>query len=124
MVDTDFPQLSELVFGHVGDGNVHYNFIASKPMESEHFDKIASLAKDALYSLVCEMNGSISAEHGIGVEKREALERFATEAQLRLMRTVKQTLDPADLMNPGKVLRSLREGQSASSSVELEEGGS
>lgn len=111
MVDTDFPQLSELVFGHIGDGNIHYNFVASQKMEPDHFDHMAELAKVALYSLVCEMDGSISAEHGIGIDKKDALERFATEAQLRLMRSVKRTIDPAGLMNPGKVLRSPLEEQ-------------
>jgi FAD/FMN-containing dehydrogenase len=122
IVDVDFPQLSELVFGHVGDGNIHYNFVAANSMEPEHFDNMAALAKVALYTLVCELEGSISAEHGIGVEKKGALERFATPAQLRLMRTVKQTLDPADIMNPGKVLRSARESP-ALGKMSLLEGG-
>jgi FAD/FMN-containing dehydrogenase len=91
-------------FGHLGDGNVHYN--VSQPVGA---DKAAFLAlwepmSEAIHELVNRMGGSISAEHGIGRMKREALLRFKDPVALDMMRTIKSALDPHGILNPGKVL--------------------
>ncbi len=91
-------------FGHIGDGNLHYN--VSQPVGA---DKEAFLARwgelnHRIHTIVARYNGSISAEHGIGVLKRDELVHFKSTVALELMRRVKKVFDPAGIMNPGKVL--------------------
>jgi FAD/FMN-containing dehydrogenase len=93
-----------VVFGHFGDGNVHYN--VSQPLG---LDKAAYLAlwdemSGAVHDLVAEMGGSISAEHGIGQMKRADLLRYKSPVELTLMRKIKAALDPKGILNPGKLL--------------------
>jgi FAD/FMN-containing dehydrogenase len=98
------PGVRVVAFGHVGDGNVHYNL--SQPRDSDAAGFLA--ARDALatvvYQVVDRFNGSISAEHGIGQAKRDHLRQFRSETELGLMRAVKGALDPHNIMNPGKVI--------------------
>ena len=99
-----FPGIRVVAFGHVGDGNLHYNL--SKPGAQENAAFIASqpavnrIVHDAVHAL----NGSISAEHGIGQLKRLELLRYKSPVEMALMRSIKQALDPRGLMNPGKIL--------------------
>jgi D-lactate dehydrogenase (cytochrome) len=91
-------------FGHVGDGNIHYN--VSQPMGA---DKEAFLARwhevnEVVDDVVAKFSGSISAEHGIGVMKRDLLPGVKDPVALNLMRTLKRTLDPNNILNPGKVV--------------------
>ena len=97
-------QLPMPSFGHVGDGNLHYNVSQPADMEEAAFRSAGSGITDLIYELVTEMGGSISAEHGIGVLKKESLERFKDPVELALMRRVKNALDPANTLNPGKVV--------------------
>ena len=99
-----WPELSTLLFGHVGDGNLHFNFVASQPLEADRFSRVMGEAVDALYRLTAEFDGSISAEHGVGQHKMELLQQLAPSGQLRIMRILKEALDEHKLMNPGKVL--------------------
>ena len=99
------PGIRPVAFGHVGDGNVHFNL--SQPVGA---DKTAYLERwfefnEIVHDIVVEMNGSISAEHGIGRLKRDELAHYASPVELELMRKVKRALDPDDLMNPGKMLQ-------------------
>jgi FAD/FMN-containing dehydrogenase len=93
------------VFGHVGDGNLHFNCQApagwSKPQFMEHGDAISG----AIYDLVTSYGGSISAEHGIGRIKVDELTHYRGKIELDVMRSLKRALDPDNLMNPGKVIR-------------------
>ena len=93
-----------VVFGHVGDGNLHYNVSQPVGLERQHFAEQGEHITTAIYDLVTEMGGSISAEHGIGVLKRDALLRYRSSAEIALMRTLKKALDPANTLNPGKVI--------------------
>ena len=99
-----FPGIRVVAFGHVGDGNLHYNL--SKPNAQENTDFIASQPEvnRIVHDLVHVLNGSISAEHGIGQLKRVELLRYKSSVEMALMRCIKQALDPQGLMNPGKVL--------------------
>ena len=99
-----FPGIRVVAFGHVGDGNLHYNL--SKPNAQENTDFIASQPEvnRIVHDLVHVLNGSISAEHGIGQLKRDELLRYKSPVEMALMRCIKQALDPQGLMNPGKVL--------------------
>ena len=99
-----FPGVRIVCFGHLGDGNLHYNL--SKPAAQDNAQFIAQEAavNRIVHGLVHEMGGSISAEHGLGQLKRIENQRYKSEVELDLMRAIKRTLDPLGLMNPGKVL--------------------
>ncbi len=104
LVEEMVPGIRPVSFGHVGDGNVHFNL--SQPVDA---DREAFLARweevnEAVHELVVEMGGSISAEHGIGRLKLAENARFKSAVELDLMRAIKQALDPRGLMNPGKVI--------------------
>lgn len=101
---TAYPGVRPCPFGHVGDGNVHFNI--SQPLD---MDKDAYLAEwenmnRIIHDLVVEMKGSISAEHGIGRLKVEEMEHYKDPIELDLMKTLKAALDPKRTMNPGKVV--------------------
>ena len=92
-------------FGHLGDGNLHYNVQAPEGLPAAQFlrDQEAEVNR-VVYAAVHEHAGSISAEHGIGVLKREELARSKPPVALAMMRAIKQALDPQGLLNPGRVL--------------------
>src|SRR5262249_38516838 len=94
-----------VAFGHMGDGNVHYN--CGKPAREEarrFFGEDSPEVNHVVYEVVRELGGSISAEHGLGVLKVEEIKRYKSALELDLMRQIKRPLDPHGLMNPGKVL--------------------
>ena len=93
-----------LAFGHVGDGNVHFNF--SRPLTMKDADFMAQAEKihHIIHDIVHKLGGSISAEHGLGRHKREEIKRFKDPASLELMSKIKDLIDPNGIMNPGKVI--------------------
>ena len=92
-------------FGHLGDGNLHYNVFPQKGRTvADHLNQ-RDHVKHALHDLVHEMGGSVSAEHGIGRLKIDDLERYADPVKLALMRQIKDMFDPNGILNPGAVLR-------------------
>ena len=100
-----FPEVRIVAFGHIGDGNIHYN--ASMPQAKNNADFITHAEYQVnriVYEIVASLEGSISAEHGLGQLKREEITHYKSAVELELMRSVKHTLDPHGLMNPGKVL--------------------
>ena len=99
-----FPGIRIVAFGHIGDGNIHYN--CALPKTAENGVSIGSPAEvnRIVYDLVASLDGSISAEHGLGQLKRLEIARYKSPLELDLMRSVKRALDPHNLMNPGKVL--------------------
>lgn len=100
-----FPGIRIVAFGHMGDGNVHYNASMPDAGQNETFIKNHEGAVNKLvYTVVRELDGSISAEHGLGQLKRDIIRDYKDPLELELMRNIKQTLDPHGLMNPGKVL--------------------
>jgi FAD/FMN-containing dehydrogenase len=101
-----FPGVRLVNYGHLGDGNLHYNVQAPDAADAEAFLRDQEKPINALvYALVDRYRGSISAEHGIGSLKREKLEEHKSPVALGLMRAIKQALDPHNLMNPGRVLK-------------------
>jgi len=98
------PCARPVPFGHLGDGNIHYN--VSQPVGAEPADFLARWhdVNAVVFDIVLKMGGSISAEHGIGVLKRDELPEVKDKVAIELMRAVKAMLDPLGIMNPGKVL--------------------
>jgi FAD/FMN-containing dehydrogenase len=98
------PGARPLIFGHLGDGNLHYNLAAPVGLDARTFMDNAAVANRIVHDLVAAAGGSISAEHGIGQLKRDELTRYKSGVEIDLMRRVKAALDPRGLLNPGKVL--------------------
>lgn len=92
-------------FGHLGDGNLHYNVFPRQGQSRADHEEARGGIKTCVHDLVHEMGGSVSAEHGIGRLKVDDLERYGDPAKLAAMRAIKQALDPKGIMNPGAVLR-------------------
>jgi FAD/FMN-containing dehydrogenase len=99
------PGLRPHPLGHIGDGNVHFGFGAPKGMDRPTLQQYAPAVTRAVNDLITSMAGSISAEHGIGIEKLDELQHYRSKIELDTMRTIKRALDPKNIMNPGKVLR-------------------
>jgi FAD/FMN-containing dehydrogenase len=99
------PGMRLVNFGHLGDGNLHYNVQAPEGVDAQAFlQQRESEINRIVYDAVAAHGGSISAEHGIGALKRDELPRHKDAAALALMRAVKQALDPHGVLNPGRVL--------------------
>jgi len=96
-----FPTARVVCFGHIGDGNLHYNLSFPAPAPSAEQTQAAN---KIVYALLDEMQGSISAEHGLGQMKRDEITRHKSTVELDMMRAIKKALDPLNIMNPGKVI--------------------
>ncbi|MBI3094430.1 MAG: FAD-binding oxidoreductase [Rhodocyclales bacterium] len=99
-----FPEVRIVCFGHIGDGNLHYNQSRSDAQSNADFIAQTAAVNRIVHDLVHQLGGSISAEHGLGQLKREEVLRYKSGTEMGLMRAVKQALDPRGLMNPGKLL--------------------
>lgn len=99
-----FPGLRIVAFGHIGDGNLHYNQSQAAAGLNAAFLAAQPTVNRIVHDLVDELGGSISAEHGIGQLKRDELLRYKSPVEIEMMRAIKRVLDPQGLMNPGKVL--------------------
>jgi FAD/FMN-containing dehydrogenase len=104
LVDSMMPEARLVAFGHVGDGNLHFNVTQPATADQEAFLAEGRALSDALYELAIGMGGSFSAEHGIGVLKKAHLLKFRGGTELDLMRKLKLALDPGNTLNPGKVI--------------------
>jgi FAD/FMN-containing dehydrogenase len=91
-------------FGHLGDGNLHYNVFPMPGKTRDDYEHLRSDIKDIVHGLVADLGGSFSAEHGVGRMKVADLARYGDPAGLAAMRAIKAALDPAGIMNPGAVL--------------------
>jgi|SRR5690625_722299 len=98
------PNIEHMIFGHLGDGNLHYNVMSGQAYTEQELvakqEELSNLVHDAVLSF----GGSISAEHGVGQLKRDWLPRYKDPVEISLMRRIKQALDPQNIMNPGKVI--------------------
>jgi FAD/FMN-containing dehydrogenase len=115
--EAEMPGIRVCAFGHFGDGNIHFNLSQPVGMDRaaylarwEHFNRI-------VHDIVHGMNGSIAAEHGIGLIKRDELTLYKDPVALDLMRTLKASLDPLNILNPGKVLPEKTAASSAPSAM-------
>lgn len=103
-LEAAWPGVRIVAFGHLGDGNLHYNLSRPEAQGNDAFIARTGEVNRIVHDLVHAAGGSISAEHGIGQLKRAELQRYKSPVELDLMRSIKAALDPRGLMNPGKVL--------------------
>jgi FAD/FMN-containing dehydrogenase len=103
-LEAAMPGVRVFPFGHVGDGNIHFNVSQPVGMDKQAFHGHWGEFNRIVHDLVAEMNGSFSAEHGIGQIKKAELRHYRSTTELELMRTIKTALDPLGIMNPGKIL--------------------
>ena len=99
------PNCRPVPFGHVGDGNLHFNCQSPPGWDKKRFNEHGEAISGAVYDLVVGFGGSISAEHGIGRLKVDELAHYRSRIELDVMRSIKRALDPQNLMNPGKIVR-------------------
>ncbi|MGH8854847.1 MAG: FAD-binding oxidoreductase [Telluria sp.] len=99
-----FPNCQIVCFGHLGDGNLHYNVAPPNGIGHDSFLSHQDAVNRIVHDSVAAFSGSISAEHGVGALKRDELVRYKSAVELDLMRAVKAALDPLGIMNPGKIL--------------------
>jgi FAD/FMN-containing dehydrogenase len=104
LVERHVPGARLIAYGHLGDGNLHFNVSPPPGVAAATFLAHEGALKRALHDLVASMRGTFSAEHGIGRLKVDELRRYEDPVALELMRRIKHALDPAGIMNPGKVL--------------------
>jgi len=98
------PGIRSFAFGHMGDGNIHYDFLAPIGMPKGEIRSHSAALHTAIYEVVDDLNGSVSAEHGIGQMKAQLLQTKKDPVALDMMYAIKQALDPKGILNPGKVL--------------------
>jgi FAD/FMN-containing dehydrogenase len=106
-LETHVPEGFLVCYGHVGDGNLHFNLSERRGLSSGALVARREEIRRVIHDLVRDEGGSFSAEHGIGQAKLAELERYSSEVELGLMRAIKKTLDPNGILNPGKVLNVL-----------------
>ena len=99
-----FPGCRMVTFGHLGDGNLHYNVSAPVGEQNEAFIARQAEVNRVVHDSVHRFGGSISAEHGLGALKRDEIRRYKSQVEMQLMQSIKHALDPLGLMNPGKVI--------------------
>ncbi|MBR0800429.1 FAD-binding oxidoreductase [Bradyrhizobium jicamae] len=99
------PTIRPYQLGHIGDGNIHFSFKWPANMAPAEMLELSPKVTRAVNDLIVSMGGSISAEHGVGIEKLDELARCRSKTELDVMRTIKRALDPQNIINPGKVLR-------------------
>ncbi|MGY8664321.1 FAD-binding oxidoreductase [Bradyrhizobium sp. UFLA05-109] len=99
------PTIRPYPLGHIGDGNLHFSFMGPIGMDRPTLTQYSAAITRSVNDLITSMGGSISAEHGIGIEKIDELAHYRSRTELDVMRTIKRALDPKTIMNPGKILR-------------------
>jgi len=104
LLDKAFPGCQLVCFGHLGDGNLHFNVAPPAGVSNEDFLRNQDSVNRVVHDSVVAFGGSISAEHGIGALKRDELARYKSPVELNMMRAIKAALDPLGIMNPGKIL--------------------
>ncbi|MEM7177944.1 MAG: FAD-binding oxidoreductase [Pseudomonadota bacterium] len=105
VVEAIDPSLVINCFGHVGDGNLHYNVFPAKGRSRPDYDNVRPIVKRDIHDLVNSIGGSVSAEHGVGRLKLDDLERYGDPGHLAASRAIKAALDPLGVLNPGAVIR-------------------
>lgn len=103
-VTSRYPDFEIVWFGHIGDGNLHLNVLKPDTMPVDDFKSTCETVSDEVLAIVQQFGGSVSAEHGVGLLKRNQLHFSRSPAEIEFMRGIKRTFDPNGIMNPGKLL--------------------
>lgn len=103
IVGSQYPDFEIVWFGHIGDGNLHLNILKPQALSKEEFFKRCESVNTQVFETVQKYNGSVSAEHGVGLTKKPYLHYTRSAAEIAYMKAVKQVFDPNNVMNPGKV---------------------
>jgi FAD/FMN-containing dehydrogenase len=98
-----YPDFEIIWYGHIGDGNVHLNILKPEDLDQEEFQRRCGAVSKGIFEIVAEFRGSVSAEHGVGVAKKEYLGYSRAPVEIELMRQIKRVFDPKGIMNPGKI---------------------
>ena len=104
LIETNYPDFEIVWFGHMGDGNLHLNFLRPQGMSADRFKVECEEVNYNIARLVQELEGSISAEHGIGLLKKEQLLFSHSHQGIEALKSIKLIFDPDGIMNPGKLL--------------------
>ncbi len=104
-LETAYPGINIVTFGHVGDGNMHYNPVAPDGWTRQEFAGERAKVNRIIHDLVVRFDGSISAEHGVGRLRLDENMHYKSPIEIELMRSLEEALDPDNIMNPGKVIR-------------------
>jgi FAD/FMN-containing dehydrogenase len=99
----EYPDFGVAWFGHIGDGNLHIDILKPEGMDRDDFIKKCKESDKTLFSVVAKYDGSISAEHGVGLLKRDYLGYSRSSAEIEIMRGIKKVFDPNGILNPGKI---------------------
>lgn len=105
IVKADYPDFDVLWYGHIGDGNLHLNILKPANLDKEDFFAKCAVVNTKVFEVVEKYNGSVSAEHGVGLVKRDYLEYSRSATEIDYMRAVKAVFDPNNIMNPGKIFK-------------------
>ena len=100
------PNIRPVPFGHIGDGNLHFNFSQPKDMDKKEFMSFENILNEKIFSIVHDLNGSFSAEHGIGQLRREQLKKYIPDGNYTAQKILKKALDPNNILNPNKLITS------------------
>lgn len=103
-VERIYPGARVIAFGHLGDGNIHYDLLQPEGGDRALFERADDAIEQAVYDAIDRHRGSISAEHGVGLARRDDIARRKQPAEIAMMRTIKGALDPQGIMNPGKMI--------------------
>ncbi len=103
-IKNNYPNFEIIWFGHIGDGNLHLNILKPSKLSIEKFKQQCEIANQSIYSILKSLKGSISAEHGIGLVKKDYLMFSRSVLEIELMKAIKHGFDPNNIMNPGKLI--------------------
>lgn len=103
IVEANYPDFEVVWFGHIGDGNLHLNILKPENLSKDEFFAKCAVVNKWVFETVQKYNGSISAEHGVGMTKRDYLHYSRSAAEIACMKAVKAVFDPSGIMNPGKI---------------------
>lgn len=103
IVSANYPDFDVLWYGHIGDGNLHLNILKPEALAKEEFFAKCAVVNKWVFEIVEKYNGSISAEHGVGMTKRDYLQYSRSAAEIACMKAIKAVFDPNGIMNPGKI---------------------
>ncbi|MCZ6828887.1 MAG: FAD-binding oxidoreductase, partial [Gammaproteobacteria bacterium] len=103
LVTSAYPDFEIIWYGHIGDGNVHLNILKPDDLEIAEFQRCCGEVSKGVFEIVSRYRGSVSAEHGVGLLKKDYLPYSRSSAEISLMKQIKQAFDPNSIMNPGKI---------------------